>query len=76
MLTQDVPLPELYQQAQDLAERAGTMPAQEANTRAQQAEALRALARCDQRVDSLAFFSRCAPAERIHRGVNQRSKLP
>ena len=39
------------------------MPGQAADTRARQAEALRALARCDQLVDSLAFFSRCALTE-------------
>ena len=59
MVAQDVPLPELFRQAQRLAEQAAAMPGQEADTRARQAEALRALARCDQLVDSLAFFSRC-----------------
>ncbi len=57
---QDLPLPELFRQAQHLAEQAAAMPAQEAAARARQAEALRALARCDQLVDSLAFFSRCS----------------
>ena len=59
MQTQDVPLPELFRQAQDLAGQAAAMPPAEAETRARQAEALRALARCDQLVDSLALFSRC-----------------
>ncbi len=59
VVTQDVPLPELFRQAQRLAEQAAAMPAQSADTRARQAEALRTLARCDQLVDSLAFFSRC-----------------
>lgn len=66
LLTQDVPLPELFRQAQELAEQAATMSAQEADTRARQAEALRALARCDQLVDTLAFFSRFALSDVSH----------
>ena len=74
MLTQDVPLPELFRQAQDLAEQAATISAQQADTRARQAEAIRALARCDQLVDSLAFFSRRALCEHRHQLIT--SGLP
>jgi hypothetical protein len=62
--TQDVPLPELFRQAQTLVGQAAAMSATEAESRARQAEALRALARCDQLVDSLALFSRCLSIER------------
>ena len=58
---QDVPLPELFRQAQELAEQAAAMPGKEAETRARQAETLHTLARCDQLVDSHAFFSRWLP---------------
>ena len=57
--TQDVPLSELFRQAQTLVGQAAAMSATEAVSRARQAEALWALARCDQLVDSLALFSRC-----------------
>lgn len=58
-LLQDMPLAQLFAHSQTLQERAIQLPSSEASTRARQAEALSALTRCDQIVESLALFSRC-----------------